>query len=109
MSRHELSVRGVAHGAVDSLIENFSDPAYRVQFFAGVLATVPCSRARLPFLPSLLIAMGVGYAARWTYESVEDIRGKVSPAPQLMFHGTVGCRGHETHPGPECSDADRGV
>jgi hypothetical protein len=61
---------------VDAAIENFRDPAYRVEFTAGVIAAalLASSRRRLTFLPSLLIAAATGKAARWAYVSVEDIR-----------------------------------
>lgn len=71
------SVGEIAHDALDSLIEDFRSPAFRVEFFASLIAVVPCTRARLPFLPSFLVALAAGKAARWAYESVEEIRAKL--------------------------------
>ena len=67
----------LAHGILDGLIESFRDPAYRVEFTASVLAVVPCARAGLRFVPTLLVALVAGKAARWAYESVEEIRVKL--------------------------------
>lgn len=74
---HGVSARGIAHGVVDGLIENFSDPVFRVEFFAAMIATVPCTKARLPFIPSMLIALAAGKAAKWAYLNVEEIKSKL--------------------------------
>lgn len=111
------SPREVAHGVLDAMIENFRDPKYRVQFVTGVLATIPCTRARLPFLPAFVISMALAYTAGWAYESVEEIKSRLyveraqkAPDP-LLFHG-FGCPGHTTGVPADCCTADdaaRGV
>ena len=93
---------GIAHGVVDAVIENFRDPAYRVEFAAGVITAslLASSRRRLTFLPALLISATAGKAARWAYESIEDMRAKITPS-QLVYHGE-GCPGHTTGKPAEC-------
>lgn len=97
---------GIARETLDAAIENFRNPAYRVELAAAVITVclLARSRARLTSVPAMLVSFAAGKAARWAYESVEDIRAKVVPPPQLLFHGTAGCRGHEYDTGPECSD-----
>ena len=66
------SLPGMAHGVIDGMTANFRDPAYRVEFAAAVIATIPCARMRLPFLPALLVAFAAGKAARWVYTSASE-------------------------------------
>jgi hypothetical protein len=68
----DLTIGGIVHGVVDGMIDNFRASAYRVEFTAAVVTTVACARSRLPFLPSLLIAVAGGKAARWAYESASE-------------------------------------
>jgi hypothetical protein len=62
----------VAHDAVDHMIENFRDPAYRVEFFAAVIASGLCARAGLRLTPSFLMAFAAGKAAAWAYKSASE-------------------------------------
>jgi hypothetical protein len=68
----------VAHGVIDGMIDNFSDPAYRVEFFAALITVVPCARMRLRFLPTMLVALAAGKAAAWAYTLAEEIRAGVT-------------------------------
>lgn len=66
-----------AHGLLDAAIDNFRDPAYRVEFFAAAVAMVPFARARLPFIPAMVLSIAAGKAARWAYESAEEVKAKL--------------------------------
>lgn len=85
----------LAHDVIDGLAANFSDPAYRVEFFAALITVVPCARMRLRFLPTMLVALAAGKAAAWAYTLAEEIRAGHAARVPLVFHG-FGCPGHTT-------------
>lgn len=72
------ALRGIASELAASLVDDMSQPAARAGFTASLLTSVLCSRARLGFVPSVVIAVMVGVSVEHLYGMAEDIHGKLT-------------------------------
>lgn len=68
----------VAHGVLDVLIEEFSDPAYRAGVCVSVGCAIAMARAGFHWIPAVALATMAGAATEHVYGMVADIHGKLT-------------------------------
>jgi hypothetical protein len=95
-------------GMAAELVEDLKQPAARAGFCTSLLTSALLAR-RLGMLPTIVIALMVGVSVEHLYGMAEDIHGALTLTNpvQLLFHGVVGCQGHEPDEPwtKECPDA----
>lgn len=79
---------------VAQVAEDMAQPAARAGLGASLLTSALLARARMGFVPTIVIALMIGVSVEQLYAMAEDIHAKLAP-PQLVFHG-YGCPGHTT-------------
>lgn len=66
-------IRAIAHGAVDSFIEDWSRPAYRAAFAVSSVSAIIVMRLGASMLQAIIIGALVHVSAERLYEMAEDI------------------------------------